>query len=489
MTETSTHSAVPLRTADATIALRIAESALTVEGRTSLADFRTWFDDCGTRNYTEVDRVPLDRLANWSADPVTGNIGHVSGKFFVVEGLEITRPGHWVEHWAQPIINQPEIGILGIVVKEFDGVLHCLMQGKVEPGNCNGVQLSPTVQATRSNYTRVHKGKPVPYLDYFMDTKRHKVIADVLQSEQGSWFFQKRNRNMVVEVTEDVELLEDFCWLTLGQLHQLLGEDDLVNMDARTVLSCLPFSGTDLATLLPAAERDAFTTSIMRSCTESEGAVHTTDEILSWITGARTRHDITANRVPLKGIDQWKHTDAGISHVTGRFFNVIGVDVRAGGREVLQWSQPMLEPSGDGLSAFLVKQFGGVLHALVHARVEPGYLDVVELAPTVQCTVDNYMHMPPSDRLPFLDALRTAPAERIRYDTMLSEEGGRFYHARTRYLVVETEEEVDLDDHPDHRWLPLHQLVGLLRHSHYVNVQARSLVACMHSLFGTRTAD
>ena len=32
------------------------------------------------------------------------------------------------------------------------------MQAKVEPGNINSIQLSPTLQATRSNYTKAHGG-------------------------------------------------------------------------------------------------------------------------------------------------------------------------------------------------------------------------------------------------------------------------------------------------------------------------------------------
>lgn len=63
-----------------------------------------------------------------------------------------------VASWDQPIINQPEVGYLGFIVKEFNGVLHFLMQAKIEPGNVNHVQLSPTIQATRSNYTQVHQG-------------------------------------------------------------------------------------------------------------------------------------------------------------------------------------------------------------------------------------------------------------------------------------------------------------------------------------------
>ncbi len=464
------------------VPLLIARSVHTVSGTTANAEFRRWLQQCGERNYTEVHRVPLDALQQWSTDPDTGDIRHDSGKFFAIEGLDVRRPGGPVPAWTQPIINQPEVGILGILVKEIDGVLHFLMQAKVEPGNCNGVQLSPTVQATRSNYTRVHHGRSVPYLEYFVDTSRYQVIADVRQSEQGSWFYQKRNRNMIVDVGDaDVELLEDFCWLTLGQLHALLAEPDVLNMDARTVLSCLPFSGPGLAALATPVQ-DEFLRTLLHSCDEQAGAKHGTGEILSWITDTRARHDITVRRIPLGDVQDWTRTDGAIAHVSGRFFTVIGVDVHAGGREVRSWSQPMLRPCGDGLAAFLVRPIGGVLHLLVHARAEPGDLDVTELAPTVQCTVDNYTDQPARPR--FLDEVLSAPAERIRFDTVLSEEGGRFHHARTRYLVVETDDEAAPQDHPDHRWMPLHQVVELLRHSHYVNVEARSLVACLHSLFG-----
>ena len=40
------------------------------------------------------------------------------------------------------------------------------------------------------------------------------------QSENGSWFLGKRNRNMVVEVLDDVEHDDNFAWLTLGQIHE-----------------------------------------------------------------------------------------------------------------------------------------------------------------------------------------------------------------------------------------------------------------------------
>ncbi|WP_409493551.1 NDP-hexose 2,3-dehydratase family protein [Amycolatopsis sp. cmx-11-12] len=467
---------------DKLMAVRIAESVLAREGAvTTLADFHRWFAEFGQRTKAHVERVPLDKLVDWYRSPETGTIGHRSGKFFTVEGLNVQIPAGPVSNWDQPIINQPEIGVLGILVKEIEGVLHCLMQAKFEPGNRNEIQLSPTVQATRSNYTKVHKGKPVPYLAFFQDAAtRNRVIADVRQSEQGSWFHHKRNRNMVVEVEGDVELLDGFCWLTLGQIHQLLAVDDLVNMDARTVLSCLPFAGVDVLPALSSGT-DQFRDSLVRSYCGVQGSLCSTDEVLSWITEVRTRTEVHTSAIPLNAVRQWYRTEEKIAHTSGRYFDVIGVDVRAGGREVGHWMQPMIAPIGRGVVALVVRQVQGVLHALVHARTEPGYVDVIELAPTVQCTPDNYLSLPAAARPRFLDTVLGAEPGQIRFEAILSEEGGRFYHARNRYLVVEVDEDPDLE-HSDFRWVTLHQLVDLLRHSHYLNIQARSLVACLHSL-------
>ena len=60
------------------------------------------------------------------------------------------------------------------------------MQAKIEPGNVNYVQLSPTLQATKSNYTQVHKGRKPLFLDYFQERDNCEVLLDQFQSEQGA---------------------------------------------------------------------------------------------------------------------------------------------------------------------------------------------------------------------------------------------------------------------------------------------------------------
>ena len=81
----------------------------------------------------------------------------------------------------------------------------------------------PTLQATRSNYTRVHKGRSPLYLEYFTGEKKVEILVDQLQSEQGARFYQKRNRNIIVEVDENEELpvYENFVWASLGQIKRI----------------------------------------------------------------------------------------------------------------------------------------------------------------------------------------------------------------------------------------------------------------------------
>ncbi|MGW7247161.1 NDP-hexose 2,3-dehydratase family protein [Streptomyces decoyicus] len=451
----------PLRSrSDAVLPLRFARSVAAAEGamlRTE--DFPGWLAGRQRAQAITVRRIPFADLAGWSFERSTGNLVHRSGRFFTVEGLHV-RTGEGVcPEWQQPIIKQSEIGILGILVKEFDGVLHFLMQAKMEPGNPNLLQLSPTVQATRSNYTKVHRGADVKYLEYFTQPSRGRALADVLQSEHGSWFYRKSNRNMIVETDEDPPLYEDFCWLTLGQIGELLRQDNVVNMDSRSVLACAPVGG------------------------ERPWALHSDTELLSWFTAERSRHEVRADPIPLADVRGWVRGEEAIDHAQGRHFKVVAVDVAAASREVASWTQPLIEPHGLGVTAFLVRRIGDVPHVLAHARVEGGFLDTVELGPTVQYTPGNYAHLPPGHRPPFLDFVVSADPARIQYEAVHSEEGGRFLHAESRYLLIEVDEtEVSLDPPPGYCWVTRGQLGELVRHGHYVNVQARTLLACLSAV-------
>ncbi|MFD9043707.1 NDP-hexose 2,3-dehydratase family protein [Streptomyces bottropensis] len=433
-----------------------------VTGTRTDVDVADWLADRARVNRQRVEPIPFSALTGWDFDPDTGDLRHHTGRFFRVRGLRV-RPGgpDGPPGWSQPVIDQPEIGVLGILARTVDGVRHFLLQAKAEPGNVNGVQLSPTVQATRSNYTRVHRGGSVRYLEYFTDRRgRGRILADVLQSEQGAWFWRKRNRNMIVEVDDDVPAHDDFRWLTLPEIRTLLHQDNLINMDARTVLSCLP------------PERPA----------GGRRALHSATELSSWFTEAKTRCELTADVVPLAGITGWRRTPTEIACDGGGRFRIIAVDVTAPHREVPSWTQPMLAPCARGLAALLYREFDGVPHFLAQAQAQEGCLDRLEIGPTVHCVPTESAGLPPAERPPYLDVFEALSPRRIRYDRVQSEEGGRFFAAENRYVIAELDEDFPAQVPPRFCWMTLGQLKELVRHSHYVNIEARTLVACAEAL-------
>lgn len=458
-------------------AARLTRSALAMDSDVfPLAAFDGWLADRrGTDRY-RVDRIRLDELTGWHTDPVTGNLVHDTGRFFTVEGLRLETGNHPDGGWSQPIMNQAEVGVLGIVSQEIGGVLHLLMQAKMEPGNIGTIQLSPTVQATRSNYTGAHHGRRVRHIEHFVGPDQGRPLADVLQSEHGSWFLQKRNRNMVVEVAGEVAAGDDFCWLTLGQLRRLLRRDNLVNMDSRTILACLPLC-------VPEPGGDPFRDALVRSMATDAPGYHRLPDVAHWLTEVRAGNDLRRWQVPLRTVERWVRGPDAIRHEGGGYFEVIAVDVRATGREVVRWSQPMFAPRAQAVAAFLVKRFGDVLHLLVHARVEAGAAFIAELAPTVQCDPATYSDARPEHRPPFLDLVLDADPAAIRLDVVQSEEGGRLYRAGIRNLVVEVDDDFPADVLDDFCWMTVRQLSQLVKHGNYLNVEARGLLACVHTLW------
>lgn len=457
------------------------------ESATSTAETLAWLAHRGAEQRLEVSRIPFSAMDRWAFHPEDGRLAHDSGQFFSIEGLHVRTNFGWRRDWVQPIIVQPEIGFLGLIVREVDGVLHVLVQAKAEPGNINAVQLSPTVQATRSNYTGVHNGSKVRFIEYFNGTRPSRILVDVLQSEQGAWFLRKRNRNMVVEVFEDLVEHPNFRWLSVAGIREMLHHNNLVNMDLRTVLACIP-TGVDHSVadnILMGYPENAFQTRLRHSFIGAGTPAYKINQLLSWIADVRTRREFVQRTRPLADIEcsGWVRNDDGIEHRENKYFNIFAVTVTTSDREVKSWMQPILSPANHGLLALLVKNIGGTLHALVQLRTEAGSLDVAELAPTVHCQPDNYTDAPDEFQPAYLDFALNAPQSQIRYDAWQSEEGGRFYRNENRYMLIEVPETFDDSATPDHRWMTFDQITYLLGHSHYVNIQLRSIIACASAIY------
>ena len=454
----------------------IITSLLTEENNfNTTEEIKTWIERRNHEVEVKVEKIPFDEMKLWHSDS-DGSLHHDSGRFFSIVGIDVKTDYGENHHWRQPIINQPEVGYLGILTKEIDGVLYCLMQAKIEPGNVNCVQISPTLQATKSNYSRVHSGKTPNYLEYFVNAKPENIILDQLQSEQGARFLRKRNRNIIIKVDEDVEVKDDYRWMTLGQIKELMHYDNLVNMDTRTVLSGLKISDY-VSPLDDLHGISDYGNGWLLSSTTNHSYISTRDH-LSWLSGLKAKYDLQVSACPINDMPGWEKTNMEIGRQDGKYFRIIGVNVTISNREVATWCQPLVEPMQDGLCAFIIKKIDGVYHFLVQAKLECGNFDVMELAPTVQCLTGNVEEA--AIKPMFYDYVMNARKDQVLIDALQSEEGGRFYHEQNRNLLVEADEDFPLELPERYTWMTLRQIYKFLRFNNYLNIQARSIISALN---------
>ncbi|APD05860.1 hypothetical protein UJ101_00308 [Flavobacteriaceae bacterium UJ101] len=441
-----------------------------------------WVKERNEEVKVQVNQIEFNKLRNWSFSKEEGALKHSSNKFFSIKGLQvdIKYQNQELLNWEQPIINQPEIGYLGFITKEIEGVLYFLVQAKIEPGNVNCVQLSPTVQATKSNYTKVHGGRFPNYLEYFINVKPENVILDQLQSEQGARFFRKRNRNIIINVEEDIELKQDFRWLTLGQIKYLMSFDNIINMDTRTVISGLLYGDYKLDTYnffnIIKGNQSSIGNHFLKSLLVHNVSKRPFQEIIHWLTDLKSKYELHTSIKSVFDITDWEIGEKTISQINNDYFEVIGVTVEIGNREVVSWDQPLIKPMHKGICAFIVKEIKGIYHFLVQGRVEPGFMDTIEMAPTVQCSSVNNKNM---ETIPFLSTILNANSDEVLYDTYQSEEGGRFYKEQNRNMIIKVNDSFSEEVPSNYNWLTLNQLKKFIQFNNFVNIQARSLISAI----------
>lgn len=426
------------------------------------------------RNAELTVHITPNRLSEsgfWYYDEAEGCVTNRNKSFFSICGLNARLDGEAVE---QPVILQDEIGYLGILCKEIKGCLHFLMQAKIEPGNVNLVQISPTIQATKSNFTQQHGGSKPPYLDYFTRAKPNQIIVDQIQSEQSSRFFKKRNRNIVVLIQGEIEVLPSHRWMTLGQIKRLMRYDNLVNMDTRTVLSCIPYA------LLSFSSEDteryfrdkSFYRSILRPGKDSG-----IPAIYHEINNQKMFELSQAQLVRLDELRNWRMDDQGITCNTPYSFSVIYCDIEVEGREVRRWTQPLMKANGIATFGLYTTVLDGIRKFLVHVMPEVGCFDGAELGPTVQREPVCDKELDTIEQHFFAQWKRR---ENVIYQVILSEEGGRFYHEQNQNLILEVDfRELTLPK--GYFWLDYHTLNLLTQVNNCLNIQLRNLLSLLEA--------
>ena len=457
--------------------VRVIESWATTENPFNSTDeILAWIQEKNKAVEVSIRKIPYDYSGeNWHYDSERGEIRNKTGSFFRIKGLQKIvdeQPVH-----EQPIILQNEIGYLGIICKEFDGVLYFLMQAKIEPGNVNKIQISPTIQATKSNFMQVHGGRVPAYLEYFSNKHHYEIIVDQIQSEQSSRFLGKRNRNIIIVVKDEIEVLDSHRWMTLGQIKQLMSYDNLVNMDTRTVISCIPFSLRDfsykeLSHIRTLFDQEPFYNSVFFGNSGSE--IH---KIYQYMNDIKMLDRSEIRLVDLYSLTSWERKPDEISSEHGAF-KVVYCDIEIEGREVRRWQQPLLEATGQSVFGLIYCVEDNIQKFLIQTKSEVGCFDKIEIGPSVQLEPGEN---PNASLVDALFTYRYGHKKGIEFSGLFSEEGGRFYQEQNRNVIMRIEKSDLPDPLPEgYFWADFQTLNILIQFNNCLNIQLRNLLSVLN---------
>lgn len=393
-----------------------------------------------------------------------GRLAHESGAYFSIVGVAARSDDPTLDGMALPMIDQPEIGILAFLLRETAGGYDWLLQAKAEPGTVEGVQAAPSVQATESNYKRVHGGAPTTFLGLVREegvSAGADRLADVRQSEQGSVFLDKYNRNVAVLTDGALEAGEQWRWTSSAELRHLLHIDYAVNTDARSVIVTTPWSYISETGVPFAARRDPWSAALAESYAEKDAG-----DALARLEAARRNAVMETRRVALDALPRCVITEQAIvSNARSPALRVQPYAVVAPDREITQWRQPLVLRDEDQIADLICAKRNGVLRFYFTFSLELGFANIVQLGPSLQS--DAFVP----------GAAWLASAEKLTHCSVLqSDEGGRFMRCIARYSLREIPQAAAREDKGG-VWLTLGAIETLLRKQGVFTNEARSLIS------------
>jgi oxidase EvaA len=214
----------------------------------TIDSIKSWFKEEQENCSMSIEDIPLMDCAGWSFNEEKGVFAHDSGEFFYIQGVRVknTIVREVTGGWDQPILTQVGYngGLLGLLRKKFNSIPYYLVDAKAEPGNPDKVQISPTLQATFSNLKQAHGGNKPKFSEFFETPEivNGKILFDQWMSEDGGRLYLKRNKGMIVEIDDSVELPElssAHKWMTLYQIKYLIKENSWVSPHVRSIISHL----------------------------------------------------------------------------------------------------------------------------------------------------------------------------------------------------------------------------------------------------------
>lgn len=198
--------------------------------------------------------------------------------------------------------------------------------------------------------------------------------------------------------------------------------------------------------------------------------------VFEWLKHFRSRPSLESEKVPLSEV---MLNNFGSHEVTEKSLEDEFVFIKSTlhEREVKSWCQPLMYSRHEHLCGLIVRESQGKHQALLQLIEEPGNNFGFQIGPTVQTNItrSNLFNF---DQ-PYFLAFKTLKTKNVLFDVFLSEEGGRFYKDKKRYVgILLRDNEIDNNYHL-YKWVSLGAFQKAVQTENVVNIFARTLLSIL----------
>ena len=180
--------------------------------------------------------------------------------------------------------------------------------------------------------------------------------------------------------------------------------------------------------------------------------------------------DFHLKEAPFSASDDWSIRGGALSHRTGGFFDVFGLETTAGDEHLLMY-QP--QSALTGLAFCWIQD---QIHVLLQARIEPGNSGVGQWGPTIQSTPANFLGLHRGNPTPALELFYEFSPLALPVGTSLQLDlGERYFHKSKWHNYVLLQDPIATPDHM--AWVSWKTIAGCLERDNCLNADLRSLLA------------
>lgn len=151
--------------------------------------------------------------------------------------------------------------------------------------------------------------------------------------------------------------------------------------------------------------------------------------------------------------------------------NTISREVKSG------WSQPILKEkfNPSGLIVLFRKEINNIPYYLVNCKFEPGNISLVHVSPTIQVTYSNITFNKKYSKNYYLSIFNRHCKKRSLIDTLVSEDGGRFFKKQNRNIILDCNNIKIKVLNDSFKWISFFLLKKINQKSKIINPHIRSI--------------